>query len=185
MKYFRFDDICLNTNMHDCNEIAAAIHEHLPECTILYCISPIVNKMPEDDYVTSQRIFPKIFNAYSDYRIFYHLDKCGIPENIPDFVTKASHGLVHVDHRLLAKEAQEMSILVSCALSQSKIFVPPFNKWDKNTEMICEEHNIKLVKFEDGWLCAEYNEFDPSHDLWYIHNRAFKPKEFKEWLTNI
>ena len=78
-----------------------------------------------------------------------------------------------------------MSILVSCALSKSKIFVPPFNKWDKNTESICQEHGIDLIKFEDGWLCAEYNKFDPSHDLWYIHNRAFKPGEFKKWLTNI
>ena len=95
MKYFRFDDICLNTNMPDCNEIAAAIHKHYPECTILYCISPIVNQMPEDDYVISQRIFPKIFNAYSDYRIFYQRMKiiCCINIIIQKYHTCTYHNL--------------------------------------------------------------------------------------------
>jgi len=91
---------------------------------------------------------------------------------------------VHVDHRLLKKEAQELSILVSCSLSKSKIFVPPFNKWNKDTDEICEEHGIELVKFEDGWLCMEYNNFDVNHDLWYVHSREFTVESFKKWIIN-
>ena len=75
-----------------------------------------------------------------------------------------------------------MSIITSCALAKSSIFVPPFNKWDKNTEEICEENKIELVKFEDGWLCCEYNKYDSNHNLWYLHAREFTLKDFEKWL---
>ena len=52
----------------------------------------------------------------------------------------------------------------------------------KFTEEICNEHNIKLVKFEDGWLCCEYNQYNPKHNLWYIHAREFTLNSFKDWL---
>ena len=169
--------------MEEANSMASIILNKHPDATVLYCISPCVNDMQSDDRITSQRIFPKIYNAYSDYRIFYQLEKIGLP-HIPDYVTNASHGLVHVDHRLLEYAAQEMSILVSCSLSQSKIFVPPFNKWNTNTEKICTENGIVLVKFEDGWLCAEYNQYDKSHELWYLHHREFTVDEFENWIDN-
>ena len=76
-----------------------------------------------------------------------------------------------------------MSIFVSCSLSQSMIFVPPFNKWNQDTEDICKEQGITLIKFEDGWLCMEYNDFDPNHDLWYVHSREFKLEEFEKWIA--
>ena len=98
-------------------------------------------------------------------------------------MTRVSHGLIHVDHRLLSREAQEMSILTSCSLAKSKVFVPPFNKWNKDSEDICREHNIQLVKFEDGWLCMEYNDFNPDQELWYIHSREFTLDSFREWLA--
>ena len=182
MKTFRFDDICINEDMEKANEMARILRNKFPNCTILFCISQLVHEMNTGDSVSDERIFPKIMNAYSDFRKFYNVDKCGCTDIIPE-VTKASHGLIHVDHRLLSKEAQEMSIMVSCSLSQSKVFVPPFNKWNKDTEAICEEQGIELVKFEDGWLCMEYNDFDPSHDLWYVHSREFTLKEFKKWIA--
>jgi hypothetical protein len=61
------------------------------------------------------RVFPAIFKAYSDQRHFLRPDSCGIPASPPG-VERASHGLFHLDHRLLGEEAQEMSILASCAL---------------------------------------------------------------------
>ena len=75
-----------------------------------------------------------------------------------------------------------MSIITSCSLAQGKTFIPPFNKWDKNTESICEEFGIELIKFEDGWLCMEYNSFDPEQELWYLHSREFTLEDFKTWL---
>jgi hypothetical protein len=102
--------------------------------------------------------------------------------NIPDNVEIASHGLVHADHRQMHFDAQEMSILVSCSLLQTKIFIPPFNKWNADTEHICKAHDIELQKFEDGWLGAEYNAFNISHPLWYTHSFNWTVERFEEWL---
>ncbi len=183
MKRFRFDDICVNADMEKANSMAKILREEFPNCEILFCISPLVHDMSDTSGVTAERIFPKILNAHSDFRKYYEVDICGCPNIIPE-VSRASHGLVHVDHRLLKKEAQELSILVSCSLSKSKIFVPPFNKWNKDTDEICKEHGIELVKFEDGWLCMEYNNFDVNHDLWYVHSREFTVESFKKWIIN-
>lgn len=183
MKRFRFDDICVNADMEKADAMAKILRNKFPNCEILFCISPLVHDMSSTSGVTAERIFPKILNAHSDFRKYYEVDICGCPEIIPE-VSRASHGLVHVDHRLLAKEAQELSILVSCSLSKSKIFVPPFNKWNKDTDEICKEHNIELIKFEDGWLCMEYNNFDSDHNFWYVHSREFSVESFKKWITN-
>lgn len=179
---FRFDDICVNADMNLANKMANWLKEKFSDCEVIFCFSPLVHDMSGETGKNSQRIFPKILNAYSDHRLFYGVQKCGLPENISD-VIHAGHGLVHVDHRLLSKDVQEMSILVSCSLVNAKIFVPPFNKWNADTENICEEHGIKLVKFEEGWKCMEYNNFDPSHRLWYLHHREFNFEQFKEWFN--
>jgi hypothetical protein len=181
-RIFRFDDICVNADMEAAIQFAEHIRMKIPSAQVIFCISPLVHDMASENGVTSERIFPKILNAHSDYRKFYKVDNCGIPV-FPDWITRAGHGLIHVDHRLLTKEAQELSVIASCSLAKASIFVPPFNKWNKNTEDICKEHGIKLVKFEDGWLCCEYNEYNPKHNLWYIHAREFTFKEFSKWLT--
>ena len=181
MKVFRFDDININEDMEKTIKLAELIRYRFGECKVIFCFSPLVHDMSGETGKNKERIFPKIMNAYSDYRVFYKVDKCGIPK-IPDWIIKAGHGLFHVDHRLLNREAQEMSILSSCSLVKTSIFVPPFNKWNEDTESICNEANIELVKFEDGWLCCEYNEFNPKHDLWYMHAREFTLKEFTKWI---
>ena len=180
---FRFDDICGNTNMKSANKMAEMILERYPKAQVIYCISPLTHSMG-GDRITRQRVFPKLLNAFSDYKVFYNVDRGSLPK-IPDSVLPASHGLVHVDHRLLSRDAQEMSILISCSLAKSSIFVPPFNKWNKETEEICLDAGIKLVKFEDGWLCAEYNQFDKNHDKWYMHSREFTVYSFTKWLDDV
>jgi len=178
----RFDDICVNSNMRLAVEMAEHIKDVMPEAEIIFSISPLVHNMSGQGIIDSQRVYPKIFNAKSDHTIFYKPEKLGIPE-IPSWIIRASHGLIHVDHRLLSKEVQELSILSSCSLVDTKIFVPPFNKWNKDTEDICKDAEINLIKFEDGWLCAEYNDFNPTHDLWYVHSRELELNKFKEWMT--
>ena len=76
-----------------------------------------------------------------------------------------------------------MSILISASLVKSKIFIPPFNKWNKDTDEICKEHGIELIKFEDGWLSMEHNKFNESHDKWYLHAREFTFDNFKNWFN--
>lgn len=175
----RFDDVCTNSDMISLNEMGKFVTDH--NATAIYCMSVITHDMCTQDTKNKQRIYPKIMNAYSDYRAFYNVDIAEVPE-IPDFAIRASHGLIHVDHRLLKRSAQEMSILVSCSLAKSKIFVPPFNKWNKDTDDICKENMIELVKFEDGWKCIEYNAFDKNEKLWYVHHREMSVEQFKLWF---
>jgi hypothetical protein len=159
------------------------LFEKFPDCKVLWGISPLVHDMSKNESkVTKQRVFPKINNAHSDYKIFYKVDIAGIPE-LHQKATIASHGLVHVDHRLLTKEAQELSILTSSNLVKAKVFIPPFNKWNKFTEEICGENGIELIKFEDGWLCMEYNEYNDGQKLWYLHAREFDLETFKKWFN--
>jgi len=177
MRVLRFDDICINSNMRNNIDIATYANEKFG-CRVLFCISPLVHT----DF--NERVYPKIFNAYSDFRHFFKVENLGIPE-FPSWIIPASHGLFHIDHRLLTKEVQEVSILASCSLAKSKIFVPPFNKWNKFTEEICLENDINLVKFEDGWRCCEYNKYDPSVGNYYIHAREFTLESFKEWAEDL
>jgi hypothetical protein len=130
--------------------------------------------------LANERIFPKILNAYSDFRLFYHIDKAGIPEIKTPNIEKAAHGLIHVDHRLLSKEAQEMSIIVSSSLAQSKIFIPPFNKWNKDTETICQENSIELIKFESGWKHILYNQIIGNIGKYYFHTHDFSFEDFAQ-----
>lgn len=178
---FRFDDVCLNADMELIQKMTDYLYSEIQCERVIYGVSPLVHKMQTGDNVTDQRIFPEFLNALSDYRNFYRVDVAGVPEIDPR-VTKAGHGLIHVDHRLLTKEVQELSIIASCSLVGAKVFIPPFNKWNKDTENVCLEHGIDLVKFEEGWLSMEYNDIKPKLCLWYLHAREWTFEKFVAWF---
>ena len=84
MKTFRFDDICLNADMKTAHKMARFLKDRFDNCRILFCVSPLVHDMPDEEGKHKQRIFPKILNAHSDPRVFYFADKCGVPEITED-----------------------------------------------------------------------------------------------------
>jgi len=175
---FRFDDICLNSDIEQATELTQTLQWRFPGCTVMWVVS-LLSTIEKD-----QRVFPSIWKAYSDYKVFYKVKQMGLP-NIPSElgVFTASHGLVHVDHRLLTREAQELSIIVSCSLLNTGTYIPPFNKWNKDTEEICKEQHINLIKFENGWRNMKFEKFDPKHDLWYLHHREFTIAELSSWMN--
>lgn len=173
---FRFDDVCTNADMNTHHDMAEYLFNTFKKCRVIWAISPLTHSQ------CGARVFPKIWNAHSDYKIHYNLDKVSIPEVKDSRIEKATHGLIHVDHRLLTKEAQEMSILVSASLIDAKIFVPPFNKWNTDTENICKDNGIELIKFEDGWESMEYNKFGKYNRLLYLHAREWTLESFKNWF---
>ncbi len=177
---FRCDDVSINTDINKLQKIENIILNYIPDADFIFGISLIVNDMSEQTGLGKERIFPKIFNAFSDYKIFYKANKIGIPKLYKTKAKLASHGLIHVDHRLLTKESQEFSILVSCSIVQTNIFIPPFNKWDKNTENICAEHKIELIKFEDEWKHFSYNKNISSK--MYFHTHDFLIEDFENML---
>jgi hypothetical protein len=181
MKTFRFDDISIETDISYAICLVEDILTIYENAEILFGISPLTYNRKGNELIDRKLL------AYSDHRLFYKVKNCGLP-NIPRLQEKiqlASHGLVHVDHRFLSYDAQEFSILTSCSLINTKIYIPPFNKWNKDTENICHNNTIKLIKFEDGWKCCEYNQFDKNHNLWYLHPSNIPPQEFEKWIRQI
>lgn len=176
MKTFRFDDICINSDMNLVNDITDYLYEKFDDCEVIYGVSPMVHND------CGQRVFPKIFNALSDHKNFYRTNRIGLPEMYTR-VTKAGHGLIHIDHRLLTKEVQEFSIVASCSVVNSKMFIPPFNKWNSDTEWVCKTHGLTLIKFEDGWKSMEHNTYDKS-DKWYLHAREWDMDKIKQWFNH-
>ncbi len=183
MQYrFRFDDVCLNTDLDNARELTAFLLKRFPGCEVMWCVSPMVFDMGEDaDLVTAQRVYPAILNAHSDHSRFFDVDRVGVPD-MPGDVVVASHGLIHVDHRLLTYGEQRMSILTSCSLVKSSIFVPPFNKWNFETEHVCDEYGIELIKFRDGWQGMEHEPWEPECNQWYMHSRYWSVGKLKMWL---
>lgn len=189
---FRFDDVSSNQHpLGGCNDVAYAIKQIFPDAEIQYAISPLVfdlsenGNYPAKNETEAQRPFPKIFNAYSDFRCFFSTDKVGLFDfnKIPNFVVRKSHGLFHIDHRLLTKEQQEMSIIAGCSLVGSSLFTPPFNKYNNDTLQICKELNITLDNFNDGWRSMEHENWDENNKLWYLHPRYWNVQKIKDYFN--
>lgn len=174
---FRFDDISGNTDMNSANEMAQILRGRF-NAQIWYCISPLYDANESK----TGRVYPSEWNPYSNYQIYFRMSAALIPQ-CPACVEKVSHGLIHVDHRLLTFEQQEMSIVMARYLTGSLKFVPPFHKWDADTEEVCEKNNIELIKYEDQWLGAEHNTFNTECEKWYIHPRNWTKERLLQWIT--
>jgi hypothetical protein len=185
---FRIDDISINTDLKRLQTLVTILREHCDirkiDLEVVLAVTPLVYDMGKEAPKDKERAFPRLFSALSDHRKFYEVHKAGIPDLL-DFApyTPAAHGIVHVDHRLLGREAQELSILVSCHLAKARSFCPPFNKWDGDTESICWEHNISLIRFEDGWLHTNYNAYSTRHEKYYFHTHDTTPEQLITWLN--
>lgn len=186
----RLDDISVNVQKDRLVKFLRQARSVAPGIEILLAFSPLVFDMethePERPAM-SERVFPKILNAYSDHRAYYEVQKLGLPPWLPEVIddfrcTKASHGLIHVDHRLLNKQTQELSILTSASLVNSKIFVPPFNKYNSDTLEIVAEHNLTIVKWEDGWQHLGYNRFADDGNKYYVHMHDYPGDEILRLL---
>lgn len=173
---FRFDDVSINTDIGKLELLIDTIQHHQPNGTVLLAVSPIVFEG------IGERVHPSKLTAMSTLAPYYAGTRCGVPMILREGVVLAAHGLMHVDHRLLGYKAQEMSIVGSCALVETHIFCPPYNKYNYKTEAICSEHEIELICFEDGWRHALYNHYVPQHERFYCHPYDFTPDELEAWF---
>lgn len=80
----RIDDISVNTDLEQLSGLLKTIRKQFVNLEILLAISPMVfnmsNKSGTELSQSSQRVFPKILNAYSDHRVFYKVQELGIPK---------------------------------------------------------------------------------------------------------
>lgn len=180
MLTFRIDDVSLNTDGEKLIEITQFLQKEYSGCKIIWGISLTMCCMGEAELI-KERIFPRKWNALSDHKKFYEMEMIGRPRITLPGVEIASHGIVHVDHRFLSKDAQEMSIITSCSILSTKVFIPPFNKWNQDTLDICMEKEIILVMFEHGWKHLKYETFEPE-GRYYFHTHDFTFEDFKTYL---
>lgn len=188
---FRFDDVSVNTDIGHLNDLLRVIARHAPGSQVLLAISPVVFAPPElpEGAIGRQRVHPPRLTAMSELSPYYRGTRCGVPSAVMSMpwhgldVRTAGHGIAHVDHRLLGRKAQEMSILMSCSLAfNATTFVPPYNHYDARTEEICAHHAIELVKFEHGWRHVLHNPYTPHHERFYLHPYDITASDLQEWF---
>lgn len=189
---FRFDDVCANTDTEKLLAMVKFLRHGIPGgAVITFAVSPLVH-WPTFGMVGAERerVFPATLHLQADFRKFYNVHGCSLSPRLPaghapgtnpvDLADRvASHGLIHVDHRLLHRAAQEMSIVVSCSLLNTTWFSPPFHKYNQDTIDICAEHGITLDRLEFDFSGAptkrhlKYQPFDPAHRDYYLHTHDF------------
>lgn len=176
MIIFRDDDINPNSDFDNVEGCYKVIKELYPQSEIISGVT-IFGKNN-----TTGSIYPNPPFKSNPNKWFYNVDLFILPIDIPD-TTIASHGLIHVDHSRIGTDAQEMSILTSCNLLNTKIFIPPFNKFNEDTLQICYDNGIKILLTSEGWKSLEFNKFDRNYNKWYFHSWRFSPETLREVLN--
>lgn len=183
---FRFDDISLNTDECKLRKMIDFLENKFQDASlsIILAVSPAVHSMRNCDALEMERVFPSLLHTESEFQAFYKVNSVGIPRYIMEYRGRigfqiAAHGLIHVDHRLLTRSAQELSILTSCSLLGTRLFVPPFHKWNEKTEEVCRKHGIELIKFDSAlWKHLKYHKFQTRETNYYLHTHDFTYEQF-------
>lgn len=175
---FRNDDVNVNTDKTKLAEMYGVIHTLFPDADIWSCVT----LFSQSNYRGS--VYFDVPFKDKNVNWFYENADSFMGEDVyPPLYKIASHGLYHIDHSRVSRDTQEMSILGSCAYLNTKIFVPPFNRFNKDTEDICFDNNIKMIP--TGWKSLEHDTFDSTHPLWYFHSWRWTKKELKEVLSEL
>jgi len=173
---FRIDDISLNTDQNKIEWAVGVLGKH---GQVTLAVSPLCCELddPGDrkgwNYHAAEQPSSEPLGHYLRMR------KMGVPQWALEHQNRwevASHGLIHADHRLLNKQAQELSIVLSCNLVNATIFVPPFHKYNKDTEEVCNEHFITLDKW-DSYSSRHigFHMFEEGFN-YYLHEWDFTEK---------
>jgi hypothetical protein len=185
---FRFDDISINTDIEKLRRMCAFLRKKVRDVRIIMAVSPAVYDMSESENKNDrERVFPAMLHTKSDFTVFYKMQKVGIPEIVKEWpdIEYASHGMAHVDHRLLSRGAQELSIVMSSALVRTNTFVPPFHKWNEKTVDICNKHKIRLITMEEAdWRHLKYHPFDARQTRYYLHTHDLTYDEFSHKFSS-
>lgn len=179
---FRNDDVNYNTDWLELAKIYSSIREFFPEARILQAVTVFShNKGIQKAGEVYQGEAP-----FKDNPLQWFYDVNQYLLDVPAFqgVETVSHGLFHTDHSVMSKDAQEMNIIGSCRMLGTKIFIPPFNRYNKDTEEVCCKNGIQLVKADD-WKSLEYEIFNSNHRYWYFHSWRWTAKEFRKRAVRL
>lgn len=185
MVLWRIDDVCLNTDGDNLVRIVEVLRDHMDyKDGIALCVSLTCPLLPDGE----EMAFRREWKPLSDPTVFFEQGRIGIPEVVKSLrecgdIDVYSHGLVHADHRLMSRGAQELSIVLSSCILGADSFVPPFHHWNADTVNVCNQHCIELVRYEDGWSGVEHSKFDPTIKRWYMHPWRWTPEKLEAWFN--
>ena len=183
MATIRIDDISPNTNFLDLKEQIHALTMALGDPEFI-CGLTVFSKETDEGSVYPGAPFRK-----NQLPFFYDINRALSLARIRSLYMPedsfASHGLIHVDHKLLSYDAQEMSIVSSCKYLKAKRFIPPFNSYNHNTLSICKKNAIEPVINTETvkWKSLEFHDYDASHEYWYYHPWRFALDELEAKLN--
>jgi hypothetical protein len=173
----RNDDVNPNTDIFQLQTIYNIIKQAVPGVEIWTAFSMISADKSDPNHLYPAKDLP-IKEQPIEY-FYKNVGKVELPIKSVNYEKMVSHGLLHIDHKYMPFELQEMSIVTSCFLLKTMTFVPPFSEYDNNTESVCDKYGIKLVK-RDGWKSLDYNDFNPDQKLWYFHSWRYTPEKLRE-----
>ncbi len=173
---FRDDDVSFNTDKKKINHMYGIIHTLFPNAEVwtgitLFAENNFKGSVYLDTPFKDKEVnwFYKKADSFMD---IYRHPLCKV----------VSHGLYHIDHSKVSRDTQEMSILGSCSYLKTKIFVPPFGRFNQDTKDICFDNSI-TIGHGDEWKSLEYNDFDSNHKFNYFHSWRFTSNQLKDKLS--
>lgn len=175
----RNDDVNASTDLSELRKLYDTIWKRSPKATIISCVT-IFSKHNSVGSVYQEVPFknrpkPWFYNVNQVWDTFLGYGKRH---------KVASHGLLHLNHANLSADAQELSIVTSCQMLNTRIFVAPFNAYNEDTIKICAEFGIELLQDKHSWQSMEHNKFSSHQPYWYMHSWRWKVKSLKEYLWN-
>ena len=172
---FRNDDVNPNSNIEDIKAMYMIIRKYFPHAEIWSAVNMIAKTSKDGSCYPA--IKPKDIK-FTDVNLIF--DR----KHLPDLENIASHGLLHLDHRNVDRDLQKYSILTSCALLNTKVFVPPFWRWNAETNQICEAAGVKLWT-EGDWFNIDNGPVRENHLLFCFHSWKFTPETFEERFKHL
>lgn len=164
---FRIDDVCANTDFDELNDICQTLYERF-DCRFLMGVTLLCKKNSVGSVYPDAPFKHRPFEFFLDVNNLYTAVE-ELRGRAALFSDIASHGLFHVNHAQIGRAAKKMSIVGSCNLLGTKVFIPPFGTYDAECEEICKDNGIRLVNESEGWNSLESHPFDWNHKKWYFH----------------
>lgn len=176
MIVFRNDDVNPSTDLERLYELYECIGRIYPHNQIISGITLF------GVWNTKEAVYPDLPLKNKTNKYFYDSNRIMTRYShvIGDI---ASHGMFHVFHSKLSKDAQEMSIVGSCRFLKTDKFIAPFNDYNQDTIDVCVENKIELITKTYPWKSIEHNDFDSNHKYWYMHSWKWTTKKLREYLN--
>jgi len=175
---FRNDDVNPNSDFKAIRKMYDTILQYFPNAEIYSCVNLFSQETSEGNVYPPTKKLAKdrdyfLVNKMFDFKSLKYLERI------------VSHGMWHLDHKHCNNELQKYSIVSSCRILKTNLFVPPFWRYNQDTRDICSEYGIKLW-VDTTWINFDNLDIIPEKRYYLFHSWKFTPESFaKKMKENI